>query len=167
MYNSFVPKTIRDWNNLDKYRYAPSLSSFKANYKNGTLRSPNNLHMYELGDANIHHTRLRLGLSHLKSHLFTYNLINSPLCGCGLETETTEHYILRCSSFGVARIEMYHTMVEILDNHLVTTLTRDSDIVNLFLFGHNELSFDKNMLVFKMAQTYINNSERFSSSSLQ
>ena len=68
VYNSFVPKTIRDWNNLDKYRYAPSLSSFKASYKNGLLRSPNNLHMYELGDANIHHTRLRLGLSHLKSH---------------------------------------------------------------------------------------------------
>ncbi len=167
MYNSFVPKTVRDWNNLDKYRYAPSLSSFKANYKNGMLRSPNNLHLYELEDANIHHTRLPLGLSHLKSHLLTYNLINSPLCGCGLEAETTEHYILRCPSFGVARIEMYHTMVEILDNHLLTTLIRDSDIVNLFLFGHNELSFDKNMLVFKMVQTYINNSERFSSSSLQ
>ena len=52
------------------------------------------------------------------------------------------------------RIEMYHTMVDILDNHLLTTLTRDSDIVNLFLFGHTELSFDKNILVFKMAQTY-------------
>ncbi len=40
------------------------------------LKSPNPLRMYELGDANIHHTRLRLGLSHLKSHLFTYNLID-------------------------------------------------------------------------------------------
>ena len=74
--------------------------------------------------------------------------------------------ILRCPTFGMARIEMYHTMVDILDDHLLTTLTRDSDIVNLFLFGHNELSFDKNMLVFKMAQTYINDSERFSSNSL-
>ena len=67
----------------------------------------------------------------------------------------------------MARIEMYHTMVDILDDHLLTTLTRDSDIVKLFLFGHSELSFDKNILVFKMAQTYINNSERFSSNSLQ
>ncbi len=166
VYNSFIPKTVRDWNNLDQYRYAPSLSSFKASYKNGMLRSPNPLHMYELGDANIHHTRLRLGLSHLKSHLFTYNLVNNPTCGCGLEPETVDHYILRCPTFGIARIEMYHTMIDILDNHLLTTLTRDSDIVNLFLFGHTELSFDKNILVFKMAQTYINNTDRFSSSSL-
>ncbi len=67
----------------------------------------------------------------------------------------------------MARIEMYHSMVDILDDHLLTTLTRDSDIVNLFLFGHTGLSFDKNMLIFKMAQTYINNTERFSSGSLQ
>ncbi len=62
---------------------------------------------------------------------------------------------------------MYHTMVDILDNHLLTALTKDSDIDNMFLFGHTELSFDKNILVFKKAQTYINNIERFSSSSLQ
>ncbi len=72
-----------------------------------------------MGDANIQHTRLRLGLSHLKSHLFTYNLIDSPTCGCGLESETVDHYILRCPAFGLARIEMYHSMVDILDEHLL------------------------------------------------
>ncbi len=107
------------------------------------LRSPNPLHSYELGDANIHHTRLRLGLSHLKPHLFTYNLVPSPMCGCGLEAETTAHYILRCPTFGVARIAMYHTMVDILDHRLLTTLDKDSDIVNLFLHGHEELSYDR------------------------
>ncbi len=165
-YNSFIPKTVRDWNNLDKSKYTPSLSSFKASYKNGMLRSPNPLHMYELGDANIHHTRLRLGMSCLRAHLFTYNLIDSPMCGCGLEFETIEHYILRCPTFGVARIEMYKSMVDILDNHLLVTLTRDSDIANLFLYGHKDLCLDKNILIFKMAQTYIISTERFSSSSL-
>ena len=144
VYNSFIPKTVRDWNNLDRSKYTPSLSS-------GMLRSPNPLHQFELGDANIHYTRLRLGLSHLKSHLFTYNLVPSPLCGCGLESETTEHYILRCPVFGVARIEMYHKMVDILDHSLLTALRTDSAIVNLFLFGHKELSTDKNRLIFEMA----------------
>ncbi len=60
VYNSFVPKTVRDWNNLEAHRYAPSLSSFKGSYKKGMLRSPNPLHQFELGDANIYHTRLRL-----------------------------------------------------------------------------------------------------------
>ncbi len=167
VYNSYVPKTVRDWNNLDGYRYTPSLSSFKASYKKGMLRSPNQLHYFELGDANIYHTRLRLGLSHLKSHLFTYNLIDSPICGCGLESETVDHYVLRCPVFGLARIEMYHSMVDILDDHLLTTLKKDSDIVNLFLHGHSQLSHDENLRIYAMAQTYINKSERFSSNSLQ
>ena len=140
---------------------------FKSNYKKGLLRSPNPHHLYELGDGNIHHTRLRLGLSHLKSHLFTYNLVPSPICGCGLEPETTEHYILRCPAFGIARIQMYHTMLDIVNHSVLVGLRKDSDIVNLFLFGHKDLSHDKNELIFKMAQTYINQSERFSSSSLR
>ncbi len=68
------------------------------------------------------------------------------------------------STFGVARIEMYKAMVEILDNYLLVALTRDSDIANLFLYGHKH--FDKNILIFKMPQTYIISTERFSSSSL-
>ena len=86
---------------------------------------------------------------------------------CGLEPETVDHYILRCPVFGLARIEMYHRMIDILDDHLLTTLKKDSDIVSLFLHGHPELSHDKNILIYAMAQTYINKSERFSSNSLQ
>ena len=41
VYNSFIPKTVREWNNLDKSKYTPSLSSFKASYKKVMLRSPN------------------------------------------------------------------------------------------------------------------------------
>ncbi len=167
VYNSFIPKTIRDWNSLDTLKNSPSLSAFKAKYKRDLLKTPNPHYLYEHGDANIHHTRLRLGLSNLKSHLFTYNLVQSPICGCGLESETTEHYILRCPTFGVARIQMYHTLLDIVDHSVLVNLKKDSDIVNLFLFGHSDLSHDKNELVFKMAQTYINQSERFSSSGLR
>ncbi len=67
----------------------------------------------------------------------------------------------------MARIEMYRTMMDILDEHLLTTLKRDSDIVSLFLNGHSKLSQEKNNLIYKMAMTYIIRSDRFSSSSLQ
>ena len=155
----------RKWQNVaQKYKYL-----FKPEWVIVTksVCFDRQIHSFEMGDANIHHTRLNLGLSHLKAHLFTYNLIPSPICGCGIEAETTEHYIIRCPTFGVARIEMYHTMIGILGNNLLATLRKDSDIVNLFLYGHNDLSYDKNRLIFKMAQTYINASERFSSTSLQ
>ena len=62
---------------------------------------------------------------------------------------------------------MYHTMVDILDHSLLTSLKHDSDIVNLFLYGHKDLSHKRNELIFKMALTYINSSERFSLSTLQ
>ena len=51
VYNSFIPKTVREWNNLDRSTYTPSLSSFKASYKESMLRSLNPLHIIELGDA--------------------------------------------------------------------------------------------------------------------
>ncbi len=94
----------------------------------------------ELGEANIHHTRLRLGMSPLKVPLFTHSLIPDPMCGCGLEAESTDHYILRCPAFGMASIEMYHTMVDILDISLLTCLKNDIYIVNLFLYGQKYMS---------------------------
>ena len=61
-----------------------------------------------------------------------------------------------------------HKIQIILSDHsMLTALRRDSDIVNLFLFGHKEISTEKNSLIFEMAQIYINASERFSSISLQ
>ena len=62
---------------------------------------------------------------------------------------------------------MYHTMLDIVNHSVLVGLRKDSDIVNLFLFGHKDLSHDKNELIFEMAQTYINQSERFSSSTLR
>ena len=40
--------------------------------------------------------RLRLGLSHLREHKFKHNFQDSlnPFCNCGLDTESTTHYLL-------------------------------------------------------------------------
>ncbi len=67
----------------------------------------------------------------------------------------------------MARITMYHTLLDIVDQDILVTLRTDSDIVNLFLFGHRDLSQDKNELIFDMAQTYINQTERFSLGTLR
>ena len=89
LYNSFVPKTTREWNSLpENIQNAVSNTCFKSNYKKHYFRQANPFYSYEKENANIHHTRLRLGLSHLRSHLFTYNLTNDPLCQqCNLESE--------------------------------------------------------------------------------
>ena len=43
-------------------------------------------------------TRLRLKFSHLNKHKFRHNFkdIVVAMCDCGTETETTEHFFLRC-----------------------------------------------------------------------
>ena len=44
--------------------------------------------------------RLRLGFSHLREHKFRQSFVDTvnPLCSCTLETESTEHFFLRCQN---------------------------------------------------------------------
>ena len=45
--------------------------------------------------------RLRLGFSHLREHSFQHNFADTvnPLCSCALETESTDHFFLRCQNY--------------------------------------------------------------------
>ncbi len=163
LYNSFVPKTTREWNNLPiEILNAVSYSSFKNTYKKHYYRQVNPFYAYEKENANVHHTRLRLGLSHLRSHLFTYNLSNDPLCQqCKLENETIEHYLLRCPSFTVPKIRYLQELIDFYDYNYVASLS-DFDIVEKFLYGDSTLSNTDNLNLFSMAQTYKIDTDRFS-----
>ena len=115
-YNSFIPKTIRDWNNLKFLHNASSLDSFKARFKKEFFGDTNPFFKIDIDGGNIPHTRLRLGLSHLSSHLFTYNLINDPTCRfCGVESETISHYLLRCPTYHVQRVTYLTGLIQTLN----------------------------------------------------
>ena len=45
--------------------------------------------------------RLMLGFSHLREHKFRHNFADTvnPLCSCALETESTDHFFLRCQNY--------------------------------------------------------------------
>ncbi len=161
-YSSFVPKSIRDWNGLPVLiQSAISTNSFKFLYKKHHFRQVNPFYAYEKENANVHHTRLRLGLSHLRSHLFTYNLIDDPLCqNCFLEDETTEHYVLHCPSYTVPRMLYLQELINILDYEYIANLS-DSDLVHLFLHGDLALSNTVNFDLFSVAHSYIIDTSRF------
>ncbi len=171
-YNSFIPKTIRDWNSLfiaywhvehsdNSLQNVGSIDSFKARYKKEYLRSPNPLYKLDSNNGNIHHTRLRLGLSHLRAHLFSHNLIENPVCQfCDLEPETTDHYILRCPTYNNVRVRFLMDIANLLDPQFIANLD-DNKIVSLFLYGDNELNYDINKQLFSMAQTFLVESKRF------
>ena len=172
-YNSYLPKTTRDWNqllannvNLVKLQQTTTIESFKACYKREFLRSTNPLNNIDNG-GNMHQTRLRLGLSHLRAHLFQYNLIDNPICQfCNLEPETTSHYILRCPTYNTVRVRFLIGLIALLDRDYVASLN-DDKIVDLFLHGDPLLNHDINVNIITMAQQFIVDSKRFSLRILQ
>ena len=46
--------------------------------------------------ASVDYTRLRLGYSGLGEYLFKINRCASPICECGLDSESMRHFLLLC-----------------------------------------------------------------------
>ena len=85
-----------------------------------TIHGPkeaNKLYVYGHGRSTINHCRMRLGLSHLRSHLFNYNLINAAFCeneDCDHLAETPSHYFLNCPKYADERQDMLSEISEIV-----------------------------------------------------
>ncbi len=137
------------------------MDGFKTKYKNQNFRRPTRTFNIEHRNANIHWTRLRLGLSPLAEHLFNHNLIDSPVCkNCYLETESTSHYLLRCPNFAAERIVFLSDLLNVLTADYIASL-KDEDIVRLFLQGDPEFPHQSNVTLAKMAMTFIADTNRF------
>ena len=100
--NSFFPYCIKEWNKLnDKIRNIKSINKFKVTILN--FIRPKGNSVFDIHDTNGIKllTRLRLNFSHLNEHKFRHNFNDmvDPMCTCGLEPETTLHYLLRCSIY--------------------------------------------------------------------
>ena len=99
--NSFFPKVINKWNELDKeIKGATSFFLFKASLlKTGRPHANSTYRIHDpIGIKLLMH--LGLGLSHLNEHKFRHNFtacVNS-LCSYSIKPETTLHF-LHCHNF--------------------------------------------------------------------
>ena len=144
--NSFLPSSVKLWNNLPlEVRNNQSKYSFKHFLNRNLVKIPK---YYNFGcrKSQILLARLRLQSSLLKDHLFRKNIIDSNLCTCG-GVENTEHYFLRCPNYSNIR----NTTIFLLGNINVRTL----------LFGNNLLSEDENRAIFTKVSQYILQTKRF------
>ena len=92
---SFFPSAITGWNSLDlDIRNSVSLPTFKAKLRSSPFpRINNKLFDFSFSKrASIDHTRLRLGFSCLREYLLKINRCASPICECGLESESVKHF---------------------------------------------------------------------------
>ena len=100
--NSLFPSTTIEWNNLDHdLRNTESYTLFRSSILKFIRPSPNSFY----GCQNIMGiklvTRLRLGLSHLREHKFKHSFQDTlnPLCNCGMDVESSTHFLLQCPSY--------------------------------------------------------------------
>jgi len=148
---SFLPSTINSWNSLtDEVGPAPSLNSFKSLLSRGRKDVP--LFYYEADRQTcVYHARLRTHCSNLNEHLFTKNIVNSPLCTCG-DIEDTYHFFLYCPLYTRSRFELYNQLFA------YRPLT-----VPLLLFGSSLLTDTSNLHIFKCVHNYLRHTRHFHS----
>ena len=146
-YNSFIPSTIRAWNDLsDEIKTAPSVASFKYRLNNNLKKPPK---YYDTGSriGQILHARLRMECSSLNAHLYRKNIVPSPTCSCG-GFESTYHFFFQCPNYAVTRRRY-------LSNYLPTLNT------NQALYGIADTSVVENEVLFSQVQQFIIHSKRF------
>ena len=147
--NSFLPSVVRDWNELPHTtRNAPSISAFKRSL-NSTLISVPRFYLDGKCIGQIYHSRLRMYCSYLNHHIFSKNIIDSPLRICG-RPETTKHYLFDCKRYNNLRQEMMQSISQLCEPTL-----------NALLYGVTYLFDETNRQLFIIIQEYILRTKRF------
>ena len=150
-YNSFLPSTVRAWNDLpDELRNSETLDIFKHRL-NVSIKKPPKYFCTGQRTLQIHHTRLRTKCSSLNNHLFTKNIIEDPSCLCGA-LEDTEHYLLHCTLYTEHRNKM-------IDD--ISNLIQDDITADLLTYGSTSANNNTNSEIFKVVQSFILKTKRF------
>ena len=140
--NSFFPSTIIEWNALDhNIRNSSSFNIFRKSILKLIRLSANSFFNCHNPKGIKFITRQGLGLSHLREHKFKYSFQDSlnPFCSCGLDIESTAHFLLHCPTYIFERRNLLST-IEIIDNNLLYLC--QPALIKTLLFGSN--SFDTN-----------------------
>ena len=104
---------------------------------------------------------LRMNLSPLRAHKNKYNFLDTPhaqclVCGC---EEDTDHFLLHCISYRLARATMFENISLIINVQLLTLPMRRVRFI--LLYGKDDISDDKNLLILKEVTKFITKSKRF------
>ena len=159
--NSFFLSTIIEWNNLDPHlRKSENFSVFKSNILKFIRPSPNYVYNCHNPRGICLITRLRLGLSHLREHKFKHGFQDmlNPLCSCGNDVESTEHFLLHCPQF----VNERRTLLSTLGNFNCSLLENTSKVLTqTLLFGTTSLSPNDNSKILSATIDFILSSKRF------
>ena len=80
------------------------------------------------------------------------------MCSCGLEPETTLHYLLHCNLYSDVRTELLNDICFL--NPTLKNLTHEK-LLNILLYGSENFCFNKNKKIMKSKIKILKTSERF------
>ena len=105
-------------------------------------------------------SRLRLKFSHLNEHKFHHNFKDalSPMCDYGSETETTDHFFLRCPFFAINRQKLLNNLLKI-DPSLRNL--KDELLLDIILYGSDKYKDTVNKEILLHTVSFIKNTKRF------
>jgi hypothetical protein len=166
-FNSYMPSSIRLWNNLDlSIKNRPSLDSFKYHIKKSKSIKKIKLYSKFNGMKAIYHTHIRLGLSGLKAQRHDYKHVLHPTCDyCGARKEDAMHYLLQCRVFAVMRTVLVGRIMDLyMTKNIALDLRRtlvQKELVNSLLKGDARFDEGENTQLFMTVQEYIQATKRF------
>ena len=148
--------TIIEWDYLDfRLRKIESFSVFKNNIIKFIRPSPTSVYNCHNPGGICLIRRLRLGLSHLIEHKFKHCFQDTftPLCNCGNDAESTEHFYPTVPNF----VNERHTLLSTLGNFKYSLLENTNDVLTqTLLFRNMSLSPSDNSKILN-ATTYLIN----------
>ena len=131
----FFAYCINEWLKLsDEIRSIESSNQFKKTILDFIRPKENSIYaIHDISGLKLL-TRLRLNFNLLNEHKFRHNfkVTINPMCSCGFEPETTDHYLLRCKLYIDVRLDLLidmHTINQSLKNF------SEDQLVNVLLFG--------------------------------
>ena len=105
-------------------------------------------------------SHLRLNFSHLNGHKLRHNFNDTvdPMCTCGLEPETTLHYLLRCNLYSAQRQELLNNVCVL--NPSLKNYSNEK-LLNILLYGLENFNCNMNKGILKATIKFLKISERF------
>ncbi len=143
----------------ESLKSSSSLSIFKTGLIKDIRPSPNKIFSIKDNHGISLVTRLRVEFSDLRDHRFRHSF-NCATCACDLESETTEHFLLRCPHFTQSRACLFNTIGEILNIPDILFVAED-DLCSIMLFGSKDHSDDINKTLLNATIRFIRATKRF------
>ncbi len=162
--HAFLYKTCKDWNTLDHdSRSIVDTHKFNKQLKRKFCLTANKAFYAGNEPGQTHHTRMRLGLSHLKAHLHQHHIIDDPYCQfCHNSHENNTHFLLKCPRYNMQRTVMLNKINRLLsDSEIKLIAMSNKSTTSLLLQGDIRMDTSTTIKLFKIVQEFIQNSQRF------